>query len=551
MTPVIPDPVRFSAALIRKLIACQSVNGYLAYVTSPWDTIAQAIDSCPPDPQTRNLAFEAAIAHLSNPNQIRSDVFAADVTQKLDNLIYQDPTNTSDDDIPTLPASALVPNNLGVDACPWLDDYIHFSRQWAPRAFDDFHEAVAIWILSTIALRRVVADLGKQRFTNLYLALVAWTSLFTKTTVAEIGIQTIRSAGISWALADDLTTPQKFLADQADHTIVGYDALSPEGQAWAKLHSAFAGQRGWFYEEFGDQIRDMMSAGGFMADFRGILRRWDDTPEDYTYSTIGRGSNKISRPYLSLLANMTPEDLRPFARRGSPLWGDGFLARYALITPPEKATLSGRFPTGERTIPVNLIDPLHNWNQTLSIPNVFVKDIPGKDGKPSGLKKIEFIPIAPTRLSTAPDVIDAFYAYHDGLSSIIENNDKHDLDGNYARFAEKAYRVSLLLASVSGCTQIHINHWARAQEITEKWRAGLHRLYSQVNTHGISPEREKEEDVMRILKRLVTATPAEVSRYIRNLSTNEAGRILDGLVSSGVLKIAQTTQKGTKKYEIV
>lgn len=109
----------------------------------------------------------------------------------------------------------------------------------------------------------------------------------------------------------------------------------------------------------------------------------------------------------------------------------------------------------------------------------------------------------------------------------------------------------MLLASVSGCTQIHINHWARAQEITEKWRAGLHRLYSQVNTHGISPEREKEEDVMRILKRLVTATPAEVSRYIRNLSTNEAGRILDGLVSSGVLKIAQTTQKGTKKYEIV
>jgi hypothetical protein len=82
--------------------------------------------------------------------------------------------------------------------------------------------------------------------------------------------------------------------------------------------------------------------------------------------------------------------------------------------------------------------------------------LPGKDGKPSGLKKVSFTPAKPTVLTLNPEVNEAFYAYHDGLLEIIVKGDNHDLDGNYARMAKKALRVALLLASVSGSYEIKI-----------------------------------------------------------------------------------------------
>ncbi len=54
---------------------------------------------------------------------------------------------------------------------PWLDAYIAYSRAWSPRAPASFHEACGLWLLSTIAARRVVTHLGSVRYGNLYLAL--------------------------------------------------------------------------------------------------------------------------------------------------------------------------------------------------------------------------------------------------------------------------------------------------------------------------------------------------------------------------------------------
>ncbi len=56
-----------------------------------------------------------------------------------------------------------------------------------------------------------------------------------------------------------------------------------------------------------------------------------------------------------------------------------------------------------------------------------------------------------------------------------------NLDGNYSRFPEKALWVAALFASLSNSLRIELSHWARAQEIAERWRAGTHELYSQLN----------------------------------------------------------------------
>jgi hypothetical protein len=292
----------------------------------------------------------------------------------------------------------------------------------------------------------------------------------------------------------------------------------------------------------------MMSANNYMAPFRGLLRRLDDTPERYESGTLLRGGEVIINPYLSLMANITPSDLRSYAKKGAELWGDGFLARFGLVTPGEGSRSHGRFPSGKRVIPQHLIASLVEWHKRLGVPEITLVDLLDKKKKPTGNKRVEVLRIPPVELSITSEVEDAFYTYHDGLLDSISNPKNFDLDGNYARMAEKALRIALLLSSVNGKEEIELPEWYRAQEITERWRMGLHEAYSQINQPPPSRERENEDAILAIMKKLDKATAADVARYSRSLSSNEAGQILDNLVNVGILKVVETTRKGTKRY---
>lgn len=543
----ITNKTSFGPLVVRKLIACQPVNGHIGRLISPWKEMAEAIESCPLSPQERTSAFEAAIADLQDRNHIREQVFAADLGIDLAGFENAEPILSSNSDTPPLPSSVQLPESLGDGACDWLDEYIQFSRKWAPRAYDGFHEAIGVWLLSTIGARRLYVDMGKQRFTNLYIALIARTSFFTKTTATEIAIQTIEQAGLRWLIAPDNATPQKFIENMSTQTISDFDQLTDEQKSFAMLSAAFAGQRGWYYEEFGQHIAAMMREGGIMADFRGLIRRLDDTPERYEYSTIGRGRNVIERPYLSLLANLTPADLQPFARRGSALWGDGFLARFALAYPDTEERKKGRFPDGHRIIPASLLQPLQLWHQRLGVPEIKVVDQLGKDGKLTGIKKVVFKPVVPNVLAIAPDVVESYYRYHDALGDLASNSENHDLDGNYSRMAEKALRIASLLAGVNGANGIELAHWARAQAITERWRGGLHELYRQLNEAGYSEERNIEDRLLSVIQRKGPSTKREL-RNNTKLSTREIERALSNLEETGFVE--KTVGQRTTRYSL-
>jgi Protein of unknown function (DUF3987) len=220
---------------------------------------------------------------------------------------------------------------LAQEASPWLDRYIDFSHTWAPRAYDDFHEACGLFDLRTVAARRIRIELGQGVYPSLYQALVSRTTLFSKTTAAAVALGLLRQAGLSHLLSPDDATPQAFLRALVARIPDDYEDLSPEKRERLMLQLAFAAQRGWFYEEFGQHLSAMMQRDGIMAAFRGILRRFDDHKETFSHETIGRGLEDIIKPYLSLLATLTPADLKPFAHARSPLWGDGYFARFAFI----------------------------------------------------------------------------------------------------------------------------------------------------------------------------------------------------------------------------
>jgi len=498
--------------------------------------------------------FSAAARELQRQGYGRQVIVRPRPTPPLPHMSVADIPDRVDDltgiEVPDLPESARVDPALGEGVARWLDEYVALSRLWSPRAYDDFHVACALWMLSTVAARRVVCHFGGSRYTNLYIALVARSSLWAKSTTAKIVNQTLREAGLSWLLAPDDSTPQRFISDLVRRVPSDWDQLDMAARRAASLRMAFPAQRGWFYEEMGQKIDAMLNASGFMADFRGILRSFDDCPEEYQYASIGRGLDKVQQPYIAMLGNMTPADLQRATRKSPGLWQDGFWARWAFVTPPSDSNSSrARFPEGERQIPDSLVQPIRAWHERLGIPEVDVEARRGDDGKTDGWEAFAD-PIHRSTVTVTSEAREAFYRYHDALLDVVEDLDNRDFDGNYARFAEKALRVAMLLASLEHGDVITLPVWARAQSIAERWRRSLHELYAQANEPPPSEQAKHEEHAMAIIARIGESTPNEVRRYMRGLSNAEVTVILEGLANSGALVRVAETRKGKVRYAL-
>ena len=441
-----------------------------------------------------------------------------------------------------LPTSVRLPADLAAEASSWLDQYIEFSRTWSPRAYEDFHEAVGLWVLSTTAARRVVIDLGGRRYPSLYIALAARTSIFAKSTTASIGQAVLHDAGLGYLLSPDDATPQAFIKSLTASLPADWERLDPTRRATITNRIAFSGQRGWYFDEFGQKVSAMMREGGHMNDYRSLMRRFDDSPDTYEYVSISRGNDMVRRPYLALLANLTPADLAPYVKKGSQLWGDGFWARFAFLSPPADYQRSkGKFPQAIRRTPDSLINGLRRWHKRLGVPDVDVEEVATDRGT-----RYELRPNAPNeqRCTFGEGVYDAWYAYNDALGDIIAAMPGDDLDGNYTRLADKALRIAMLLASLENDGTIEMRHWARAQQVTECWRRNLHNLYEQVVSPVSTNKVEALEDkIMHEISEHGPMTQRQLYTKIRGLDTKLAGDILESMVASNLLNATTVGKK--------
>lgn len=437
--------------------------------------------------------------------------------------------------------------------CPWLDAYIAHSLKWSPRAYEGFHEAVGVWLLSTVAARRVMYNDGGEKFTPLYITLASRSSLFAKSTTVEVGLDVLRQAGLEFLLGADDATPQKFVSDMTHRVPKDFYEQSPEYRQLIENRIAFAGQKGWFYEEFGQKVAAMLRDGGHMADFRGLLRKFDDCPPTYEYGTISRGTDMIQRPYLCLMANITPADLEKAASKGSALWSDGFLARFAMVSPPADYRRSrARFPNERRVAPSALVKPLRDWHNRLGSPAVFV---------PEQGAETQFCTVNATRYTEVgipPEVSAARYDYLDALTDLIEQELVHnDLASSYVRLPEKALRMAVLFASFEGLAQVELAHFARAQAITERWRAGLHNLYNCIVNRDEDEERETlgakiERQIMDAIGKLERAgeqpTARLIAMRIRGVSSAEVAQELQKLARLGIVVVTRAESGRTDYY---
>jgi hypothetical protein len=126
--------------------------------------------------------------------------------------------------------------------------------------------------------------------------------------------------------------------------------------------------------------------------------------------------------------------------------------------------------------------------------------MPDEKGKNKGFE-LEIEPLPVRRYQAEPAVFDAFYAYRGALKAVTRTLELDDLDPSYSRFPMKAMRVALLFASLEGSMHIEMRHWARAQAITERWRANLHNLIDQLQTAGEAGRESTLESCVLQLRR--------------------------------------------------
>jgi Protein of unknown function (DUF3987) len=450
--------------------------------------------------------------------------------------------------MPSLPAEAQVDEQAACLASPWLDDYTAWSKTWAPRAFDEFHEASGLFGLSTVAARRIKIDFGFTGvYTAIYQAFVARTTLFTKSTTADLIIAMIKQAGLNHLFAPHNATPQAFHQMLSGHVPERFAGCSQAEQIAIEQQLAFAAQKGWFYEEFGEHLDATMRANGHMQDFRSLLRAIDDHKDEHTYITISRGEEIVEKPYLALLALMTPADLKPFATRNGRLWRDGYLARFAFVCPPEDEIGEARFPDTSPTVPFNLLERIAKWHKRLGIPTAHVNVIPATKKSPVRYT-VQRQPLPETVYTMTPAVTEAFYRYDIALRRMTIGMGHQDLDGNYGRLANKALRVAGLLASLEderGTHTIQLPSWYRGQSIAERWRASLHRLIGQVQS-GTEDTREAqaEEAIIKNVRTYGASTVRDIARRT-HIPTVDVNRHVTALVQSGALK-EETTARTTR-----
>ncbi|MEL7657910.1 MAG: DUF3987 domain-containing protein, partial [Bacillota bacterium] len=386
---------------------------------------------------------------------------------------------------------------------------------------------------------RSAVSSGKFRYGNLFIANIAQTGYYAKSTVSDIASEVIHKAGLDFLLAPDNSTPQKLLMDMSACQIKNYDQLDAISRQRAINKAIFKGQKGMYFREFGMQLSSMMKQQGPYSEFRGIIRIFDDTPSNYENATILRGNEEVHQPYLSILADLTPADLRPFARDGSALWGDGFLARFLLIAPPPDLETFGSFPKGERVIPDSLIKPLVEWNQRLGIPKF-------RKGDLNGSVEIQGELIRANILQSSEDVIYAHYKYFEALRKLMKSCIPEDLGGNYVRFPEKALRISLLFASLENSPCIELKHWAKAQSITEKKRVDLHNLYDQVTSLPLNGK-SYEMKILEFIKKKGSCESRDIQNGTKMLATT-VNPMLSDLVGRDLLY--KKTQGGKTFYSL-
>ncbi|HKI53426.1 MAG TPA: DUF3987 domain-containing protein [Anaerolineales bacterium] len=478
--------------------------------------------------QTRTPSNPHAFEKMVKKQGKAAPIISSDVDDE-----NEHPDDAISSAMPELPSFAQMSDaeiKLGKKAGKFIDDYISFAIKDAPMTPHLFHQTYALAILSTAIARRVFVNMGasKSIYPNLYILLSAPSTLYTKTTGYKTALEVMKMAGLSHLLLPDGVTPQSLITELSNRPQDNYQNWNQEEKEEWQNERLFAAQRAWWMDEAASMLSWFQQK--HLAELKNIILRFYECESKIKISTIARGRETVRNIYLTICGPTTPAALRQHLKTPE-YWSGGLFARFLLVTPdtaPVRVFFPDPFP-----IPPALVKHInHLMFEKLETPK---ENALGSTPAPPAIEA-----------TLAPGVKRRWDKYHKAMYSLVEKKRiPEKLESSYGRFHEKAIKIAILLATSDWARMAKGNplvvkdaHWFRAQEITEGYRASLHRMIEDAST---PLESEEDELAIRILARLKTSrrnSRREIAIDLHmqtGVKRNQLEMILDQLLKDGIL----------------
>jgi hypothetical protein len=434
--------------------------------------------------------------------------------------------------MPKLPRVArLTPEEetRALQAGRWVDDYVRFAVQASPMTPALFHQSFALGVLSTAIARRVYVNISKDTiYPNLYMLLIAPSTLYAKTTGLEVALDLLNMAGLEHLTLPHGVTPQSLITELSCRTPPTFSEWDQDGKDDWQKERVFAAQRAWWMDEAAS-ILDLFKQK-HTADLLSLILKLYNCPKKLAASTIGRGRETVRFAYLSICGPTTPAAMRTHLKTPE-LWADGLFARFLFVTPD--------------TPPVRVFYP-----ETVETPPGLAKHINTlafqrlETSKDPTLGNIQAPPAL--RAGIPPEVRQKWDNYHEAIFALLTKKAVSEkLYACYGRFPTTVIKIAQLLA-VSDWTQsaegnpliIRPAHWDRAQMITEGYRASLHRL---VEDSSQPLEDEDQEIREKVVNRANTSRNSrrEIAQDLHmaaGFQRDRLDKIISQLLTDGVIE---------------
>lgn len=312
----------------------------------------------------------------------------------------------------------------------WLSEYVRIASLQSPLSPAEFHEAIGLWAVSTVIGRRLCAPMAHgDVFPNLWVMILAPSTLFAKTTAINIGRRLVEDVAPE-ALLPDTSTPEALL-----------DSL------------AAMGQRGYIVDEASGLMS--LSQRDYMKGTTELLLSLYDCPSTYRRKTRA-GETKVSAAYLTMLSASTPALMKPYLREAR-LWAAGWWPRFALVVAPEQPLPFAR-----------ALDVNGEWTRLAQALAALAR-------------RLDASPAQPLRVTFDRAALDAWNEYdrwarYDALLTL----DLDTLRAAYGRSPTQALKVAVCLAALDWprterLPRVTSENMTRALDIARRWLTGAQR----------------------------------------------------------------------------
>jgi hypothetical protein len=411
----------------------------------------------------------------------------------------------------------------------WLNEYVRWAMRSAPASPEIFHEAMGLWLLASVSTRRVALPVsGEMIYPNLYILIVAKTSLYRKSTAMKQVRRLLEAAGMSPLRLPEDATPEALFDELSGIKPSNFDGLPETTKRDWLRGRAVAAQRTILKDEASSIFANLRK--DYNAGLSELLLQGYDTDGGRLQKLLkGRGLVTLNDMCLSFLGATTPVMMAKYMTNEEV--ENGFMARFAVVTPEGPPVYQeGGDATG---VPAALVDRVRA---------IFNEVLPWHGGKqPAGASEYGEVISPPVMTAKAePKAMRRLLDYRKALGFDMLEREiiGEDKSASYSRLPTMAIKIALSLAmseTAAGQTvTVHEAHALAAILIAERWRESLHRLERDTARAVGNRTEDKLLDYLRSAG-LMGATLRDIKRDIRARDQREVVDALTSLADAGLI----------------